>query len=149
METEICTRILPARGRGPDCRFACPSVETRCMAFGWCRMPDARSVVCALRQWSVVWQWLLLIGLAGAANAAGSNMPWEAPLELLLESIQGPVARIIAVIIIIVTGLTLAFCDTAGGFRRLIQIVFGLSIAFAASSFFLSFFSFSGGAVVV
>ncbi len=33
-------------------------------------------------------------------------------------------------------------------FRKLIQIVFGLSIAFAASSFFLSFFSFSGGAVV-
>ncbi|MEN3652718.1 conjugal transfer protein TrbC, partial [Pseudomonas aeruginosa] len=27
-------------------------------------------------------------------------------------------------------------------------IVFGLSIAFAASSFFLSFFSFSGGAIV-
>ena len=44
-------------------------------------------------------------------------------------------------IIIIVTGLTLAFGDTSGGFRRLIQIVFGLSIAFAASSFFLSFFS--------
>ncbi|MFH0089800.1 conjugal transfer protein TrbC, partial [Pseudomonas aeruginosa] len=36
----------------------------------------------------------------------------------------------------------------SGGFRKLIQIVFGLSIAFAASSFFLSFFSFSGGAVV-
>jgi hypothetical protein len=35
-----------------------------------------------------------------------------------------------------------------GGFRRLIQIVFGLSIAFAASSFFLSFFSFGGGALV-
>ena len=33
------------------------------------------------------------------------------------------------------------------GFRRLIQIVFGLSIAFAASSFFLSFFSFGGGVV--
>ena len=41
-----------------------------------------------------------------------------------------------------------AFGDTSGGFRKLIQIVFGLSIAFAASSFFLSFFSFSGGAVV-
>ena len=35
-----------------------------------------------------------------------------------------------------------------GGFRRLIQIVFGLSIAFAASSFFLSFFSFGGGVVI-
>ena len=61
---------------------------------------------------------------------------------------KGPVAKIIAVIIIIVTGLTLAFGDTSGGFRRLIQIVFGLSIAFAASSFFLSFFSFGGGALI-
>lgn len=34
------------------------------------------------------------------------------------------------------------------GARKLIQIVFGLSIAFAASSFFLSFFSFGGGALV-
>ena len=58
------------------------------------------------------------------------------------------VLLIVAVIIIIVTGLTLAFGDSSGGFRRLIQIVFGLSIAFAASSFFLSFFSFGGGALV-
>lgn len=85
--------------------------------------------------------------LAKPARAAGSSMPWEAPLEAILQSIEGPVAKIIAVIIIIVTGLTLAFGDTSGGFRRLIQIVFGISIAFAASSFFLSFFSFGGGAV--
>lgn len=80
--------------------------------------------------------------------AAGSSMPWEAPLQSILDSIQGPVAKIVAVIIIIVTGLSLAFGDTSGGFRRLIQIVFGVSIAFAASSFFLTFFSFAGGAVV-
>ena len=86
--------------------------------------------------------------LAGPAHAAGSSMPWEAPLQKILQSIEGPVAKIIAVIIIITTGLTLAFGDTSGGFRRLIQIVFGLSIAFAASSFFLSFFSFGGGALV-
>tara|TARA_R110002012_G_scaffold68778_5_gene178497 strand:+ start:942 stop:1241 length:300 start_codon:yes stop_codon:yes gene_type:complete len=85
---------------------------------------------------------------APAAHASGSSMPWEAPLQSILESIEGPVAKIIAVIIIIITGLTLAFGDTSGGFRRLIQIVFGLSIAFAASSFFLSFFSFGGGALV-
>jgi type IV secretion system protein TrbC len=86
--------------------------------------------------------------LAPAAHAAGSSMPWEQPLQQILQSIEGPVAKILAVIIIIVTGLTLAFGDTSGGFRRLIQIVFGLSIAFAASSFFLSFFSFGGGALV-
>ena len=82
------------------------------------------------------------------AYAAGSGMPWEEPLQKILDSVQGPVAKIVAVIIIIVTGLSLAFGETAGGFRRLIQIVFGLSIAFAASSFFLSFFSFGGGALI-
>ena len=85
---------------------------------------------------------------AAPARAAGSGMPWEQPLQQVLESVQGPVAKIVAVIIIITTGLTLAFGETAGGFRRLIQIIFGLSIAFAASSFFLSFFSFGGGALV-
>ena len=89
-----------------------------------------------------------MLTMTGTAKAAGSSMPWEGPLQSILDSIQGPVARIIAVIIIISTGLALAFGDTSGGFRKLIQIVFGLSIAFAASSFFLSFFSFSGGAVV-
>jgi type IV secretion system protein TrbC len=84
----------------------------------------------------------------GPAFAAGSNMPWEQPLNQILQSVEGPVAKIIAVIIIIVTGLSLAFGDTSGGFRRLIQIVFGLSIAFAASSFFLSFFSFGGGVLI-
>ncbi|WEO65112.1 TrbC/VirB2 family protein [Rhizobium rhizogenes] len=91
---------------------------------------------------------LLSIALAPAAHASGSSMPWEQPLQQILQSIEGPVAKIIAVIVIIVTGLTLAFGDSSGGFRRLIQIVFGLSIAFAASSFFLSFFSFGGGALV-
>ncbi|MGB3389960.1 MAG: TrbC/VirB2 family protein [Pseudaminobacter sp.] len=89
----------------------------------------------------------LLLYLSTSTHAAGSSMPWGEPLQQILESIEGPVAKIVAVIII-TTGLTLAFGDTAGGFRRLVQIVFGLSIAFAASSFFLSFFSFGGGALV-
>ena len=86
--------------------------------------------------------------LAGPAHAAGSGMPWEGPLDQILTSIEGPVARIVAVIILTLTGLTLAFGETSGGMRKLIQIVFGLSIAFAATSFFLTFFSFGGGALI-
>ena len=86
--------------------------------------------------------------LPASAFAAGTGMPWEQPLQQILDSVQGPVAKIVAVIIIISTGLALAFGETSGGFRKLIQIVFGLSIAFAASSFFLSFFSFGGGALI-
>ena len=89
----------------------------------------------------------LSVVMAAPAHASGSSMPWEAPLQSILQSIEGPVAKIVAVIIIITTGLTLAFGDTSGGFRRLIQIVFGLSIAFAASSFFLSFFSSAASAI--
>ena len=55
-------------------------------------------------------------------------MPWEGPLDQILQSIEGPVARIVAVIIITLTGLTLAFGETSGGMRKLIQIVFGLSM---------------------
>lgn len=91
---------------------------------------------------------MFALAISSSAFAAGSGMPWEEPLQQVLESVQGPVAKIIAVMIIIITGLTLAFGETAGGFRKLIQIVFGLSIAFAASSFFLSFFSFGGGALI-
>ena len=91
---------------------------------------------------------LAVLAASSTAQAAGSSMPWEAPLQSILLSIEGPVAKIIAVMIIIVTGLALAFGDTSGGARRMIQIVFGLSIAFAASSFFLSFFSFGGGTLV-
>jgi type IV secretion system protein VirB2 len=90
----------------------------------------------------------IVLAHSSAAFAAGSSMPWEQPLQQVLQSVEGPVAKIVAVIIIIVTGLTLAFGDSSGGFRRLIQIVFGISIAFAASSFFLSFFSFGGGVLV-
>ena len=86
--------------------------------------------------------------LPTGAFAAGTGMPWEQPLQQILDSVQGPVAKIVAVLIIITTGLALAFGETSGGFRKLIQIVFGLSIAFAASSFFLSFFSFGGGALI-
>jgi len=91
---------------------------------------------------------VLILLWSAQAQAAGSGMPWEEPLQQVLESVQGPVAKIVAVLIIISTGLALAFGETSGGFRKLIQIVFGLSIAFAASSFFLSFFSFGGGALV-
>jgi type IV secretion system protein VirB2 len=122
-----------------NCVVVRPLAERRCVGVVCDRLGHlARTVPLAA----------VAVLAASQARAAGSSMPWEAPLQKILDSIEGPVAKIIAVIIIIMTGLTLAFGDTSGGSRKLIQIVFGLSIAFAASSFFLSFFSFGGGALV-
>ena len=43
---------------------------------------------------------IFLILMTAPAYAAGSNMPWEQPLQSILDSVQGPVAKIMAVIII-------------------------------------------------
>ncbi|MDP3736400.1 MAG: TrbC/VirB2 family protein [Hyphomonadaceae bacterium] len=97
---------------------------------------------------------LVLIALAatGAAHAAtggaaGGAMPWEGPLTAVMDSITGPVARIIAILIIVATGMTLAFGDVGQGFKKLLQILFGLAIVFAATSFFLPMVG-GGGAVL-
>lgn len=99
---------------------------------------------------TIRWPHIVLVSLlvASTADAAGSGMPWEEPLQVILDSITGPVAQIIAVLAIAITGLTLAFGDAGGGFRKLIQIVFGISIAFAATTLVLDFFGFTGGAVI-
>jgi type IV secretion system protein TrbC len=113
-------------------------------------MPRTGRVEQFTRRWAIAAAVTLLVLVIAAdpAHAAGSGMPWEAPLKRILESIEGPVAKVSAVVIIILTGLSLAFGDMGGGIRRLVQIVFGLSIAFAATSFFLTFFSFAGGALI-
>ncbi len=91
----------------------------------------------------------LTVLASGVAHAAtgGSGMPWEAPLTAVMDSITGPVARIIAILIIVATGLTLAFGDIGQGFKKLIQLLFGLAIVFAATSFFLPLVG-GGGAVI-
>jgi type IV secretion system protein VirB2 len=89
---------------------------------------------------------LLLTGAAHAATG-GSGMPWEGPLIAVMDSITGPVARIVAILIIVATGLTLAFGDVGQGFKKLLQILFGLAIAFAAASFFLPLVG-GGGALI-
>ena len=80
------------------------------------------------------------------AYAAGSGMPWEGPLDQILDSITGPVAKVFGVLAIIITGFGFAYSDGGSVARRAFGVVFGLAIAFSAASFFLPLFGFSGGA---
>ncbi|NDC60051.1 MAG: conjugal transfer protein TrbC [Alphaproteobacteria bacterium] len=93
---------------------------------------------------------LALVGLAIAspAYAAGSGMPWETPLQSVVDSITGPVARAAAVIAIVISGITIIFSEGGGGIRKLAFVGLGIAIMFAAVSFFLDFFGFAGGAVI-
>lgn len=82
---------------------------------------------------------------AGPALAAGSDMPWEAPLQKVVDSVTGPVVQAAAVIAVVVFGAGVAMSEGGSSMRRGIGILFGVSIAFAASTFFLDFFGFGGG----
>ena len=91
---------------------------------------------------------LALLACAAPAYAAGSGMPWEGPLEQIVDSITGPVARAAAVIAIVIAGVTIIFSEGGGGVRKLAFVGLGIAIMFAAVSFFLDFFGFAGGAVL-
>lgn len=82
---------------------------------------------------------------AGPALAAGADMPWEAPLQKVVDSVTGPVVQAAAVIAVVIFGAGVAMSEGGSSLRRGVGILFGISIAFAASTFFLDFFGFGGG----
>ena len=82
------------------------------------------------------------------ALAGGAGMPWEGPLQQIVESVTGPVVQAAAVFAVVIFGAGIAMSEGGSGMRRGLGILFGLSIAFAASTFFLDFFGFAGGAEV-
>jgi type IV secretion system protein VirB2 len=86
--------------------------------------------------------------MAGQAWAGGAGMPWEGPLQKVVDSVTGPVVQAAAVIAVVIFGAGIAMSESGSGMRRGIGILFGLSIAFAASTFFLDFFGFAGGAEI-
>jgi type IV secretion system protein VirB2 len=83
--------------------------------------------------------------VAGPALAAGTGMPWEGPLQQVVQSITGPVVQAAAVVAVVIFGAGIAMSENGSAMRRGLSILFGLCIAFAASTFFLDFFGFAGG----
>jgi type IV secretion system protein VirB2 len=88
----------------------------------------------------------LLLASPAFAAGGGTSMPWETPLMTIQNSLAGPVARAIGIIAIITTGLGFAFAEGGSVLRRGIGIVFGLAVAFTATTFVGSFFSMTAGA---
>jgi type IV secretory pathway VirB2 component (pilin) len=87
----------------------------------------------------------LVLMTAGPAFAGGSGMPWEGPLQQVVNSITGPVVQAAAVVAVVIFGVAVAMSESGSNMRRGLGILFGLCIAFAASTFFLDFFGFAGG----
>ena len=100
----------------------------------------------AHHQLRVICAFSLSLAYSGLALAAGAGMPWETPLNNLLTSLTGPVAKIVGVAAIVITGLGIAFSEGGSGMRKIVTVAFGLTIAFSATTFFLPLFGYAGGA---
>ncbi|MCD6048379.1 MAG: conjugal transfer protein TrbC [Gammaproteobacteria bacterium] len=86
----------------------------------------------------------LSLCLLNGAAFADDSLPWEGPLQKILESLTGPVAKILGVIAIVIAGFGIAFGEAGSGVRRLFQVIFGLSIVFSAATLVASLFGVSG-----
>ncbi len=91
---------------------------------------------------------VIVVCSAVPAFASSSGMPWETPLNSLLDSLTGPVSRVLGAVAIIGLGLGVAFSEGGGMMRKALWVVMGLAIAFNAVSWGLTFMGFGGGLAV-
>jgi len=79
----------------------------------------------------------IITALATAASAFGQslgNSPWENAVNVLQQAFTGPIAKGLALVAIVIGGLTFAFGE-GGGKRTFAGIVFGLGMAVLAVNF--------------
>lgn len=88
---------------------------------------------------------LIFSNISPAFASSTGNLPFNTTMNILKDAISGPFLLAAAIIMIVVTCLMLAFGEWGDGFKKMINIVLWLSVAFAASSFITTMFG--GGAV--
>jgi len=75
-----------------------------------------------------------LVTATCAFAQAGGNSPWENAVNVLQQAFTGTIAKGLALVAIVVGGLTFAFGE-GGGKRTFAGIVFGIGMAVLAVNF--------------
>jgi type IV secretory pathway VirB2 component (pilin) len=86
---------------------------------------------------------LSMPAMATSGSSSGTDLPWEGPLDKILQSVQGPVARVFILLAIIATGVMMAFGEHGSGMKKVMGIAFGGSIVLGATSFVSTLFGAS------
>src|SRR5580692_391227 len=66
------------------------------------------------------------------AGTGGTDMPWNAPLQTLLDNLSGPTARVLAGVMLVIGGVIWGFTRHEEGAKRIGQAIFGIAIMFGA-----------------
>ena len=89
----------------------------------------------------------VLVSITSPAYAAGSGLPWEDPIQKIIDSLTGVVARSVLTGAVVLLGFGFAFSE---GFfmKRILGVVLGGAIALSAASIILDLFGVAQGAVI-
>lgn len=73
---------------------------------------------------------------AGGGGEGGEDLPWEKPLELISESLTGPIAKGIGVVALAASGGMLAFGGELSDFtKRIMMVVLAVAVMVLAGNF--------------
>lgn len=86
----------------------------------------------------IILSWSFFFQKAWASST--SDLPFVSTLNTFKEAISGPFLLSASIIMIVVTCIMLAFGEWGDSFKKMINIVMWLSIAFAATSFVTTMF---------
>lgn len=92
---------------------------------------------------------LLLMSQSAWAGGGGGGLPWETPLNMVAQSLTGPVALSISLIALMVAGGTLVFGGELSEFaRRSCVAVLAIAFLVLGAGFMTSLFGVGGASVI-
>ncbi|GAB6194283.1 TrbC/VirB2 family type IV secretion system protein [Desulfocastanea catecholica] len=94
---------------------------------------------------------LLLLALVTPeiVSASGGITEFSSPLEKVVNTITGPAGKWVSIVAMALCGVVFILNkdDLSGGFKLLLQVVFGISFIAFATSIVNNVFSFSGALI--
>jgi type IV secretion system protein VirB2 len=88
--------------------------------------------------------YLIILSLTSPVFASSfESLPWDTPGQRIESWLTGSVAKIVAIVLIAISGIMFANGEHGSAFRRMMGIVFGVSIAVGAVTIYASL-GFSG-----
>lgn len=72
-------------------------------------------------------------------NDETTGLPWEGPMATLQRSLTGPIAKSVAMVVVVVAGIFVALGEGGPAGRLVGRLVFGLGLLFGAISIIDSF----------
>ena len=97
----------------------------------------------------IIFSLLVIMLLPAISHASGGITEFSGPLEMVVNTITGPAGKWISIVAMGLCGIIYIFNkdDLSGGFKLLLNVVFGISFICFAASIVNSVFGFSGAVI--